>query len=66
MTLKEYFDENGRGSLKGLADAIDTSKGYLSDIACGRRRPSPDVAKAIQRATENQVLAATLLELDAA
>lgn len=66
MTLKEYLDDNGRGSLKRLAISVGTSKGYLSDIANGRRRPSPDIALQIQVSTGGQVPATTLLGLDAA
>lgn len=38
-------------TLEGLADKLGTSPGYLHDLERGRRRPSPQLAKTIERIT---------------
>ena len=49
--------------LVALAEAVASSKGYLSDIEQGERRPSPGLAKRIDAATNGEVTAAELLGL---
>jgi DNA-binding transcriptional regulator YdaS (Cro superfamily) len=63
MTLTQYFRTKPRGELTALADRLGTSKGYLSDIAKGSRRPSIEMARAIEKATGGQVPAIVLLGL---
>ena len=66
MTLKEYFEEMGRGSLTMLAKRLDVSKGYLSDMSAGKKSCSVKMAKRIEAATEGAVGAIALLGLEAA
>lgn len=63
MTLNQYLKSKPRGELTALAEKLGTSKGYLHDIAKGVRRPSIEMAKAIEKATGNQVPALVLLGL---
>jgi DNA-binding transcriptional regulator YdaS (Cro superfamily) len=65
MTLADYINEHGRGTLTRLAREIGTSKGYLSDLVNDpKRRPSVDMAKSIEAATGGTVTAISLLGLD--
>ena len=52
-------------TLGSLAGEVASSKGYLSDIERGKRRPSPELAKRIEAATNGEVTAAELLGLAA-
>jgi DNA-binding transcriptional regulator YdaS (Cro superfamily) len=63
MTLNQYLKSRPRGELTALAEKLNTSKGYLHDIATGYRRPSIEMAKAIEKATGSQVPALVLLGL---
>lgn len=63
MTLNQYLKSHERGELTALAGRLGTSKGYLHDIAKGNRRPSVEMAKAIEKATGGQVPAMVLLGL---
>lgn len=65
MTLEQYLAEKGRGSLACLADEVKTSRGYLSNIARGHRRPSVEMACRIETATHGAVKAWKLLGLSA-
>lgn len=65
MTLADYINEHGRGTLTRLAREIGTSKGYLHDLVNDpTRRPSVDMAKAIEEATGGKVSAINMLGLD--
>ena len=64
MTLADYLDKQGHGSLTRLAKALGTSKGYLSDIRDKYRTPSVSFAVRIEKATEGEVTAISLLGLD--
>lgn len=66
MTLSDFFMKAGRGSQSKMAKALGCSKGYLSDIANGKKLPSRDFALSIERYTKRKVKAVTLLELRAA
>ena len=63
MTLNQYLKSHPRGELTALAAKLETSKGYLHDIAKGVRRPSIEMARAIEKATGGQVPALVLLGL---
>lgn len=63
MDLQTYFRRQGRGSMTELADALKTSKGYLHEIAKGKRRPSVEMARRIETATQGKVKAIGLLGL---
>lgn len=50
MTLREYRSANDL-TLQGMAAKIGTSPGYLHDLEKGRRKPSPRLVLAIEKAT---------------
>ena len=66
ITLRKYFDEQGRGSCVALAGKVGTSDGHLSDIANGKRFAGRELALRIQAATDGRVRAATCMGLEAA
>lgn len=57
MKLRNYLDGLRRGGIAALAAHLDISPVYLSQIAARQdgREPSPELALAIERATEGQV-----------
>jgi len=57
MKLNKYL--KGKDRVK-FAAAIGTTKNYVSLLACGSRRPSPELAQKIEKATNGEV---TFLEL---
>ena len=61
MTLKEYLKEKDR---EDFALKIGTTKNYLNLLACGSRRPSPELALKIEQATGKQVTRLELLYPD--
>lgn len=42
-----------------LARVLNTSRGYITDLANGRRKPGRDMAIAIERATDGRVPVST-------
>ena len=60
--FSDYLDSR-RGAASALAKRVGISKGTLSSIRTGRSRPSPQLAKKIEQATEGEVTAASLLGL---
>lgn len=63
MTVGEYCEVNGRGSIAKLARLTGTHWRTIRDIAQGRTIPSPRVAVAIEYATEGSVRAEKSLGL---
>ncbi len=59
----DYLDSR-RGAASALAKRVGISKGTLSSIRTGKSRPSPELAKKIEQATEGEVTAASLLGLE--
>lgn len=59
----DYLDSR-RGAASALARRLGISKGTLSSIRTGRSRPSPELAKKIEQATDGEVTAASLLGLE--
>lgn len=55
MRLNAFLDLQGPGALTKLADRLKTSKGFLSDIAAGRRGCSLAFARQIRIATKGAV-----------
>jgi transcriptional regulator with XRE-family HTH domain len=59
----DYLDSR-RGAASALARQVGISKGTLSSIRTGKSRPSPELAKKIEQATDGEVTAASLLGLE--
>jgi|GEM_PF-5830407 len=53
--LKTYLNEAGRGAAAELARALNVSRGYIGDIASGRREPPLKVIRQIDEATDGAV-----------
>jgi post-segregation antitoxin (ccd killing protein) len=51
-------------TLDAVANAVDSTKGHLSDVERGRRRASRDLARRIEAFTRGEITAASLLGLD--
>lgn len=60
MDLKTYLNPLSRAGKEQLAVQLGTSVGFLSQIAYGHRRCSPDLAIAIERETGGSVTVADL------
>jgi DNA-binding transcriptional regulator YdaS (Cro superfamily) len=60
MTLYQYFVGEPLGAKKELADYLGITPTWISLLISGRRKPSPALAKAIERATQGLVTAAEL------
>ncbi|MEJ5359896.1 MAG: helix-turn-helix transcriptional regulator [Desulfobacterales bacterium] len=58
--LEAFFKKTGKKQSE-IANAAGCSKAAISMIAKGRRRPSPDLALRIERATGGAVRAAELI-----
>lgn len=52
MKLTKYLQKKNRAE---FAEKIGTTKGYLDLICSGARRPSPDLALKIEKASNGQV-----------
>lgn len=61
MTLKEYMTTK-KLTVTQIADALGTSKGYVSDLVAGKRTCSLDMAVKIEEFTRNRVKCRDLLE----
>ena len=48
--LTEYFMQPGRRQTR-LADELNISRGYISDMVAGKKRPSPKLAAKIEKIT---------------
>jgi len=55
MNLKEYFKEEPKGAINEMAEFLGISPTWLSLIIHGRRKPSPKLAIAIEKATQKLV-----------
>ena len=60
MTAREYRRKKGL-TLADFAAAVPCSVPYLSQIETGIRRPSPEIAKRIEKASGGKVKAMALL-----
>ena len=58
MNLRDYLKNKNR---KDFAELIGTTKNYLNLLACGQRRPSPELALRIEQATGGAVTRMELL-----
>ena len=55
MNLKEYFEKSPRGVAKKLAETLEISPSYLSQLAADTAPMPPQLAVKIEQATEGQV-----------
>lgn len=62
MNLNAYLEAN-KLSRKDFAPSIDATPSMVSHLANGKRRPSVELAKRIEKATHGKVPAAELLGL---
>lgn len=60
MNLKEYFAEEPYGAKKEMAEFLGITPTWLSLLLSGERKPSPTLAKAIEKATQGLVTAKEL------
>lgn len=60
MNLKEYFAEEPFGAKKEMADFLGITPTWLSLLLRGNRKPSPTLAKKIEKATQGLVTAKEL------
>jgi transcriptional regulator with XRE-family HTH domain len=60
MNLKQYFKEEPPGAKKEMAQYLGITPTWLSLLISKKRRPSPELAKKIEKATQGLVTAKTL------
>jgi DNA-binding transcriptional regulator YdaS (Cro superfamily) len=60
MTLQEYFKGEPYGAKKEMADYLGITLTWLGLLMRGVRRPSAELAKRIERATQGLVSASEL------
>lgn len=60
MLLKEYFKDEPYGSKKEMAEFLCITQTWLGLLIKQSRRPSPQLAKKIQKATQGLVTAKEL------
>jgi DNA-binding transcriptional regulator YdaS (Cro superfamily) len=60
MNLKQYFKDEPYGSKKEMADHLGITQTWLGLLIRKARRPSPELAKKIQKATTGLVTAKEL------
>ncbi|CAB5220066.1 Putative bacterial antitoxin YdaS [uncultured Caudovirales phage] len=60
MNLREYFKEEPRGAKKEMCEYLGITQTWLGLLLRNARRPSPELAKRIERATQGMVSASEL------
>jgi len=55
MKLSVYLGKKGGGALSRLADELQVSRGFLSDVAAGKKDCSMAMARMIRAATRGWV-----------
>lgn len=60
MTLKEYFADEPLGAKTEMADYLGITLTWLGLISRGAKKPSPQLARKIEKATQGLVTAAEL------
>jgi DNA-binding transcriptional regulator YdaS (Cro superfamily) len=60
MNLKSYFKDEPYGSKKEMADHLGITQTWLGLLLRKARRPSPELAKKIEKATQGLVTAKEL------
>ena len=62
MKLADYLANEGHGSLTQLAQPLKVSRGFLSDVAAGKKDVSMAMARLIRIATKDAVTPNDLAE----
>ena len=60
MNLKQYFKDEPYGSKKEMAEHLGITQTWLGILIRKARRPSPELTKKIQKATQGLVTAREL------
>ena len=60
MNLKQYFKDEPLGSKKEMAEYLGITPTWMALLISKRRRPSPYLAKKIEKATQGLVTAKEL------
>jgi DNA-binding transcriptional regulator YdaS (Cro superfamily) len=60
MNLRQYFKDEPYGSKKEMADHLGITQTWLGLLIRKARRPSPELAKKIEKATQGLVTAKEL------
>jgi len=60
MNLKQYFKDEPYGSKKEMADHLGITQTWLGLLLRKARKPSPELAKKIEKATQGLVTAKEL------
>ena len=55
MNLSEYFENEPKGAKVEMAQYLGITSTYMSLLIHGKRRPSPELAKVIEVATQGLV-----------
>lgn len=55
MTLKEYFKTEPMGAVNEMAEHLEITPTWLSLLIHGHKRPSPELAVKIEKATQGLV-----------
>jgi hypothetical protein len=55
MTLKEYFSTEPMGAVNEMAKYLDITPTWLSLLIHNKKRPSPELAVKIEKATQGLV-----------
>ena len=60
MNLKMYFKDEPYGAKKEMADYLGITQTWMGLLIAKKRKPSPELAKKIQKATQGLVKAKDL------
>ena len=60
MNLKQYFKDEPYGAKKEMAEYLEITPTWLGLLIRKARRPSPELAKNIEKATQGLVIAKEL------
>jgi DNA-binding transcriptional regulator YdaS (Cro superfamily) len=55
MKLKKYFEDEPRGAKQEMATYLGITATWMSLLISGKKKPSPELAKQIEKATQGLV-----------
>ena len=61
MNAREFLDHHGKAKVKEVCKTAKTTYAYFTQLATGNRRPSPELARALAEASDNQMTLEELL-----